>query len=116
MSHKTTVFCILLLFAVIGVAGCLGTGFGDLTYDGEALHVQVESSRNATDAVLQVTLTEIDGFEQRQIFSEATYVDLAAGTNEYTVPVELAPGTYRVYLYLFIGDERGASVIRDLQV
>ncbi|WP_128693926.1 hypothetical protein [Methanoculleus taiwanensis] len=116
MSHSYTVFCILLLAAFIGAAGCLGIGFGDVTYDGEALHVEVESSRNVTDAVLQVTLTEIGGFEQRQLFSEATYIDLAVGTNEYTVPVELAPGTYRIYLYLFIGDERGASVIRDLEV
>ena len=110
-------FLILTLAALTVAAGCLSTGFGEVTYGGDALQVRVENTgRPVENAVLQVTVTEVGALEQHEILSEARYVNLAPGENEYSVPVNLQPGTYRLFLTIFIDGERKASVIRDLEV
>lgn len=98
-------------------AGCLATAIGEVTYDGEALQVAVENSGEPVEnAVLQVKIMEVDLFEQQKVFSQARHINLDSGENNYSIEVDLQPGTYRAFLNIFIGDERGASVIRDLEV
>lgn len=112
---------ILLLMAALAVlaasAGCLATAIGEVTYDGEALQVAVENSGEPVEnAVLQVKIMEVDLFEQQKVFSQARHINLDSGENNYSIEVDLQPGTYRAFLNIFIDDERGASVIRDLEV
>ncbi len=116
MSKKCAALLMLVFGMVIGTAGCLGTSFGDVTYAGDALHIQIDSSRNVTAAVLQVGVTAMTGLEQTEISTQAVYVDLEQGMNEYTYPIDLAPGEYRIYFLLFVDGERAASVIRDVVV
>jgi hypothetical protein len=117
MSRNTTILLILALAALTGDSGCLSTSFGEVTYSGDALQVHVENAGDPVkNAVLQTTIMEVSALEQHEAFSEARYIDLDTGENEYTIRADLQPGTYKVFLTVFVGSERRASVIRDLEV
>ncbi|MCC7556100.1 MULTISPECIES: hypothetical protein [Methanoculleus] len=117
MSRIYTILLILALAALAGAAGCLSTSFGEVTYSGDALQVHVENAGEPVEnAVLQVTIMEVGALEQREAFSEARYIDLVTGENKYTIRVDLQPGSYKGFLTVFVGNERRASVIRDLEV
>nr|WP_282570286.1 hypothetical protein [Methanoculleus sp. 7T] len=110
-------FLILALAVLTGAAGCLSTAFQEVTYDGDALQISVENTdKPVENAVLQVTVMEVGALEQHEVFSEARYINLDRGRNEYTVEVDLQPNSYKLFLTIFVGDERRASVIRDLEV
>ena len=88
-----------------------------MTYSGDALQVRVENTdRPVENAVLQVTIMEVGPLEQHEVLSEARYINLDGGENEYMVPVDLQPGSYRLFLTIFVDGERRTSVIRDLEV
>lgn len=117
MSSKYMNLLILTLAVLAGSAGCLSTAFGEVIYSGDALQVHVENTGEPVqNAVLQVTIMEVSALEQHETFSGARYIDLDRGENEYTIPVNLQPGSYRVFLTVFVGDERRTSVIRELEV
>jgi len=118
MSGRYTGLLILVTLVVLATsAGCLTTAIGEATYDGEALQIAVENTGDPVEnAVLQVKIMEVDHFEQKEVFSEARYIDLDTGENNYSTEVDLQPGRYRAFLIIFIGNERSASVIRDLEV
>jgi hypothetical protein len=108
---------ILILAAIVGTAGCLSTTIGAATYDGKALHISADSTSDPVEnAVLQVVVMEVEALSQTEVFKEARYVNLDRGTNEYTVPVALQPGTYKVFITIFVESDRRASVIRELEV
>ena len=117
MSRKYTILLILAVAARTGAAGCLSTSFGEVTYSGGALQVQVENAGEPVEnAVLQIRIMEVSALEQHEVFSEARYINLERGENKYTISVDLQPGSYRVYPTVFVGNERRGSVIRDLEV
>ncbi|WP_317065652.1 hypothetical protein [Methanoculleus caldifontis] len=110
-------FLILALAVLAGAAGCVSTAFEEVTYSDGALRIHVENTGEPVEkAVLQVTIMEVGAFEQHEVFSEARYINLDRGQNEYTVAVDLEPGSYRAFLTIFVGQERRTSVIRDLEV
>jgi len=111
------VFLIPVLAVLAAAAGCLSTTFQEVTYEGDALEIFVENTDNPVEnAVLQVTIMEVEALEQNKVFCKARYINLDHGQNEYTIPVDLEPGSYKIFLTIFVGDERRASVIRNLEV
>ena len=117
MSSKYVGFLILALTVLIGASGCGSTSFGEVTYGDGALQVHVENTAGPVeDAVLQVTVVEVGALEQHEVFSGARYINLDQGENDYAISVDLEPGSYRVFLTIFVGQERRTSVIRDLEV
>lgn len=117
MSWKYVPLLILILTAFAGAAGCLSTTFQEVTYGDDGLEISVENSgKPVENAVLQVTIMKVEGFKQSEVYRKAQYVDLDSGRNAYTIPVDLEPGSYKLFLIVLVGDERKASVIRDLEV
>ncbi|NLB00652.1 MAG: hypothetical protein GX837_06785 [Methanomicrobiales archaeon] len=117
MSRRYAIFLILALAALISAVGCLSTSFGEVAYSNGVLQVHVENNGEPVkNAVLQLTIMEVSTFEQHEAFSEARYIELGQGTNEYTIQADLQPGSYKVFLTVFAGSERKASVIRNLEV
>jgi len=117
MSRRYAIYLILALVALISVVGCLSTSFGEVAYSDGVLQVHVENNGEPVrNAVLQLTIMGVSAFEQHEVFSEARYIDIGQGANEYTIRADLQPGSYKIFLTVFAGSERRASVIRNLEV
>lgn len=115
---RRSVFPVLVILLCIFScgAGCVSSSIEGPTYDGEQLHVVVDNPGDSCRAVLQVTVFKTQAFDRDLIFKKAEYVDLDHGSNEYLIPLDLTSGTYRVFIHLFVGDDRRAGVIRELIV
>ncbi len=117
MSWKYVPLLILILAVLTGAAGCLSTTFQEVTYEGDGLEIAVENAdKPIENAVLQVTIMRVEGFTQSEVLRKAQYVNLDSGRNVYTFPVDLEPGSYKLFLIVLVGNERRASVIRNLEV
>lgn len=114
---RTAPFIGLSCLCIIALtAGCTGIGFGEVTYANGALQIEVDNPSEPTEATLQVTIFKTGSFGQEEIETIIKVEKFQEGTNTFSFPVALEPGTYKLYLYLLKGDERTAAVIRDLQV
>lgn len=117
MSRRYLALLVLVLAILIGAAGCLSTTVHEVTYEDGDLEITVESTDEPVEnAVLLVTVMKVEAFEQNEVYRKPRYIDLDRGLNVYTVPVDLQPGSYKIFLTIFVGNERRASVIRDLEV
>lgn len=118
MSRSRARYLILLVPVILltVISGCMTTGFDSISYTPGALHLNVTGAENRSDAVLQVTIYALHDLQQQEVYKHADYISVKKGENRYTETVTLAPGSYRVYLYLTYGNERKAAVIRDLTV
>lgn len=103
--------CLLML-----TAGCTGTGFGEVDYADGALQVEVDNPSGPLEATLQVTISRTSTFEQEEVETIVRTIQVQEGTNTFSYPVILEPGSYKIYLHLLKGDERTAAVIKDIQV
>lgn len=108
----------ILLVALLATAGCTAgePGFGPVEYRDGNLSVTVTTPAPIVHAALQVTVSALDGLQQREVFAEARYVDLSTGTNRFTYAVTLPDGAYRCYIHLYDGQQRRGAVIRELTV
>jgi hypothetical protein len=111
-------YALLCLVLVTLCAGCTvePIAFEPLDYRNDTLSVTVTTSVPITHADVQVMVSALEGIGQREVFTEARYVDLVKGENRLTYTVALAPGQYRCYLHVFEGTERRAAVIQELTV
>lgn len=118
MFAPPRLLALLYLVTLVLIAGCTASeaGFGPLEYQQGMLNVSVATDTSIVHAGLQLTVSALDPLGQREVFSEARYVDLSEGLNRFTYRVSLPPGSYRCYLHLHEGDERRAAVIRELTV
>ncbi len=116
MTARRTFVALLFLLIVAGTAGCLSYSFGDAEYTDGELHVQVLNSNEPERVAIQVTIFETTDFQQTEIFKKVAFFDLEQGSNEYVLPVDLEPGTYKVYLYILVDGKRTNLEIRDLEV
>jgi len=91
-------------------------GISDLRYDDSGLSVRVSNGGEAREAALQVTVFRMKDLAQEEVTTVIDTVQLARGDHEYTVPLSLPPGSYKIYVYLIVDNDRKASVIRDITV
>ncbi len=116
--HVHRRFALLCLAALALTAGCTvgEASFDAIEYDRGNLTVRVATGAPLVHADLQVAISSLDGLAQRELFTEARYVDLAAGANRFAYAVDLPDGSYRCYLHLYDGQQRRGAVIRELTV
>lgn len=116
--HVPRRFALLCLAALALTAGCTvgEASFDAVEYDRGNLTVVVVTGAPVAHADLQVAVSALDGLAQRELFTEARYVDLAAGANRFAYAVDLPDGSYRCYLHLYDGQQRRGAVIRELTV
>lgn len=108
-----TILCLCMLACT---GGCTGIGFGEVTYSSGHLEVMVDNTGEPEEATLQVTVFKTDNFTQTGVANFAEVVTFQQGSNTFTFPVDLEPGTYKLYLYISKGSARTVSVIRDITV
>jgi hypothetical protein len=118
MSTGKTVLLLAFLLAILALSpGCLSTAsIGPAVYDGSSLNVQVTNSAGARDAALQVNVFRFQDFRQVEVTKEILPVRLEPGTGTYSIPLSLDDGSFRLYLYVLIDNDRRAGAIRDITV
>jgi hypothetical protein len=65
---------------------------------------------------IQVRVFTLDQFEQHDLVTTGTTATLTGIDNTISIPLHLAPGRYKLYVYLFENGERETAVIRDITV
>jgi hypothetical protein len=114
--YRTGFFVVALLFLFLLVAGCTSTTIGDVSYQDGTLLVPVTSTDEISGAFVQVTVYEIRDLHQQELTFFREPVTLHAGTNRVSVPAQLPPGTYKLYVYVLTPGDRQTATIRDIEV
>jgi urease beta subunit len=108
----SAVCIMLLLFS----AGCTSLAVNTVRYDHGNLSVSVTNSGNPVDAGVQVRIFQVNGLSQQEREVTGAPAYLPAGTHLIDIPVQMEPGSYKLYVYLTINGERQTAVIRDMVV
>lgn len=111
--------CLLLLAVVFLItlsAGCMSLAVGDVSYRNQGLVVHVSNSGDPIDAGIQVRIYEIKDLNQRELTVTGIPVSVKKGENEFSLPVLLEPGTYKLYVYVTVNGERRTASIKDLMI
>jgi hypothetical protein len=108
--------CSALLIIFLLGAGCTSNTIGDVAYKNGTLEVLVTSTGDPEDAFVQVTVYEIRDFQQKEVTTLVAPVTIQRGENVALVPGTLAPGKYKLYVYILKPDERQTATIRDIEV
>jgi hypothetical protein len=112
--QRVLLLVVLVLCATL--SGCLSFGIGDVRYEPGALHVRASNGGAPRDAAIQVTAFRVQDLSQDEVATGTLAITLAGGEHEYTVPLDLPPGKYKLYVYLIMDNDRKAGVIRDITV
>ncbi|OPY38474.1 MAG: hypothetical protein A4E35_00897 [Methanoregula sp. PtaU1.Bin051] len=108
--------CCMLCIAFLITAGCTSLAIGEVTSSQDHLTVHIVNSGNPVTAGLQVRTYEIRNMEQRELTNTVVTAMLEKGENSVAVPLHLEPGTYKLYIYLTINNERKTASIKDVVV
>ena len=99
------------------IAGCTSAAIGTISYDPSGkLLIHATNDEGDTQAVLQITIYQIQNFTQTEILKKADFVKFNTGSNDYIIPVHLESGTYKIYIYIIVDGDSKARVVRDLVV
>ena len=114
---SATLPALFLIVSFLAVsAGCTTTSIGDISYSGKNLTATITSEGPSSGSYIQLTVFRTSGLSQEEYTITGTPVSLKDGTNIVTIPVDLEPGTYKIYLYLIRNGERSSAAIRDIGV
>ena len=116
-AHVRTPACELALLAFfILLCGCITSSIGEVGYSGDNITARINNSNEPSDAFVQVTIYRVTGLSQQEQTVVMTSVKLETGNNTVLIPVALAPGNYKLKMYLIQKGERKTAVIRDIVV
>jgi hypothetical protein len=116
MSLKRPLFILAVVLLITLSAGCTSPAIGNVSYHNRGLSVHVSNSGDPFEGGIQVRVYEIKNLNQRELAVTGIPVSVTTGENEFTVPVPLEPGTYKMYVYLTQDGERKTASIRDIVV
>lgn len=108
--------CAFLVVLMIASTGCTGVSIGEVSYSKGMLDVPVTNTGAESEAFVQVTVYEIVDFHQQEFLFVQEPVTLNTGENAVSVPVDLPPGDYKLYVYVLKPGERETATIRDIRV
>jgi hypothetical protein len=116
MSLKRSLFLLGVVLLITLSTGCTSPAIGDVSYHNQGLSVHVSNIGDQFDGGIQLRIYEIKNLNQHELTVTGIPVSVKKGENEFTVPVTLEPGTYKIYVYLTEGGERKTASIRDIVV
>lgn len=114
--NMKTAIPVVMTGLLLMCCGCLTYSFGDVSYDEGVLDIEIFNDGDAREVAVQVTVFDLAGFRQNEIGRYVNYVQLESGENEYSFPLELNEGSYKLYLYVLEDGRRSSAVIRDIVV
>ncbi len=119
LGLKTVFFVLLIAVTILAVCsgGCVtDCTFGNPVYDGSNLTVTVENAGAERTAAVQITIYSLDNFRQIEYDTLVSTVDIKNGINQYSLPVKMKNGSYKLYLYVLDNGRRHSAQIRDITV
>jgi hypothetical protein len=116
MSLKRPLSLLAVIVLIILSTGCTSLAIGDVSYHNQVLTVHASNSGDPFNGGIQVRIYEIKNLNQRELTVTGIPVSVKKGENDFTVPVPLEPGTYKIYVYLTADGERKTASIRDIVV
>ena len=115
MAAYRLLCCVLCIFLVV-CSGCTSLSVGDVSSSRDNLSIEVSNTGSPVDAGVQVRIYQIRGMEQEELTVTGVPATLNPGENVVAVPLRLDPGTYKVYVYVTVNNERQTASIKDLVV
>ena len=116
-AHVRTSACELALLALlIFLCGCISSSIGEVSYSGANITAGINNPNQPSDAFVQVTIYRVTGLSQQEHTVVMAGTKLETGDNTVMIPVALAPGKYKLKIYLIQNGERKTAVIRDIVV
>lgn len=113
---KYGVFCGVLSLLFIVCAGCASLAVGDVSLSQDNLSVHITNPGEPVDAGVQVRVSRIQDMVQKEVANTVVSAKLARGENAVSIPLRLDPGTYKLWVYIIINNERNTATIKDLVV
>lgn len=114
------IYASLIILALLSLSvlssGCIGGFFRDVTCDGNEIVATGDWNGGPTEGVFQVIIFRLEGITQNEVASKTLLVDLSQGENRIVMPVDLEPGSYKFFVYLFVDGERKAGIIREFTI
>ena len=114
-SH-TILATLSVLITLSLCAGCLSTAVGDTWYENQSVWMKISHTGEPADVHVQVTVYRLSNLTQEKYTVFDAPVSLVPGENSVTVPGELMPGSYKLYVYVLKDGDRKTAVIRDIVV
>jgi hypothetical protein len=105
----------ILVLALL-CTGCLSMNVGDASYRNRSVMVQITNTGEPADVTVQVTAYRIQDLHQQMYTIAGAPATIRNGETDVMVPVELEPGTYKLYVYILSDGDRKTAVIRDITV
>lgn len=106
----------LLVVALALSSGCVSTTVGNTWYENQSVRAMVSHTGEPANLTVQVTVYRIDGMSQEFHTVINTPVSLAQGDTLVSLPTELPPGSYKLFVYVLGDNDRKTAVIRDISV
>lgn len=112
----SSLFVLAILSISVLSAGCTGGFFREVTCDGKEIVATGDWSGEPVEGVFQVIIFRLEGLSQNEVASKTLWVDLCTGENTFIMPVDLEPGSYKFFIYLFVDGDRKAGIIREFTI
>lgn len=116
MHFVTAGLFVLLVISLSICSGCTSTTVGNTWYENQSVRTTISHTGEPADLAVQVTVYRIDSMSQEFYTVLSTPVSLSQGDTLVTIPGELPPGSYKLYVYVLGDNDRKTAVIRDITV
>lgn len=109
-------FFALLVVVLSFCSGCTSTTVGNTRYENQSVQTTISHAGEPANLTVQVTVYRINTLSQELYTVISTPVPLSPGETLVTLPVDLPPGPYKLYVYVLGDNDRKTAVIRDITV
>ncbi|MDD5143662.1 hypothetical protein [Methanoregula sp.] len=115
--HLVTAGLLFMLVICLSLcSGCISTTVGNTWYENQSVRTTISHAGEPADLTVQVTVFKIGHIDQHIYTVLSTPVSLSRGDTLVTIPVDLPPGSYKLYVYVLGDNDRKTAVIRDITV
>jgi len=106
----------MLVISLSFCSGCTSTTVGNTWYENQSVRTTISHTGDPADLTVQVTVYKLGNLDQEFYTVLSTPVSLSPGDTLVTIPGELPPGSYKLYVYVLGDNDRKTAVIRDITV
>lgn len=112
----TAGFVILLVITLSFCSGCTSPSVGNTWYENQSVKTTISHTGEPANLTVQVTVYRIESLSQEYYTVLSAPVSLSQGDTLVTIPGELPPGSYKLFVYVLGDNDRKTAVIRDITV